>query len=479
MFCYRLHLFYKPNSFWHFDFISSLENPMLTIHLILLASFSCKSPVDEEKPAVEQVALDQPWPDWAFHHWVWEDESTQESLMAMVDGYEENDIPVGAVIIDSPWATGYSTYEWDTAYFPDPQAMIDALHSRDIRVMLWTVPMINTDVVDLYQEASDGGYFLTDGAGGDPLVIEWWKGEGSLIDYFNPEAVEWWHELINPILDMGIDGWKTDGAEYELLFYPGFSSTLERDVDRLEYSRAYYSDFFHYSRERLGDEVIITARPIDNYGADFGGDAVSFAPTEINFAGWVGDQDPDFEGLRMALRNMYWSADYGYLAFGSDIGGYRSDETLPNGREKEPFIRWAQMGAFCPVMENGGSEVHWPWLFDQETTDIYRTFTLLHYQILDYINEQGKEAYASGKSIFQFTSSVNYSYLLGNDLFVAPILEADGNASIRFPEGDWVYLFDDSITFIGDDTADLEFPLAEFPVYLRSGSDLATQLLGQ
>ena len=446
--------------------------------LLLVGLFACSDKAQDT--AVEDTPLDAaPWPDWAFHHWVWEDESTTESLMEMVDGYAANDIPVGAVIIDSPWATGYSTYEWDTSFFPDPQGLIDDLHDRDIRVMLWTVPMINTDVKDLYAEAADAGYFLTTEAGGEPLVFSWWKGDGSLIDYFNPEAVEWWHELMAPVLEMGIDGWKCDGAEYSLLLTPGWSEHAGRTIDRLEYSRAYYDDFFSHTRDVLGDDRINTARPIDNYGADLGGDSVSFASVENNWAGWVGDQDPDFEGLKMALRNMYWSADYGYVSFGSDIGGYRTDDS-ELGREKEPFIRWAQMGAFSPVMENGGAGAHWPWQFDEETVSIYRDFVNIHYSILEYLNEQGAQAIAEERSMLTFLSDDTYQYLLGEDVFVAPILEEDGLVNVTFPsEDDWVYVFDDSQVYAASETVSLTIPLTEFSVFVRKDSEISETLLSR
>ena len=67
----------------------------------------------------------------------------------------------------------------------------------------------------------------------------------------------------------------------------------------------------------------------------------------------------------------------GYANFGSDIGGYRTGNgTL--GRTKELFIRWAQLGAFSPLMENGGNKEHRPWMFDNtnETLNIYRKFVL-------------------------------------------------------------------------------------------------------
>lgn len=61
----------------------------------------------------------------------------------------------------------------------------------------------------------------------------------------------------------------------------------------------------------------------------------------------------------------------GYVNFGSDIGGYRSGSGKL-GRTKELLIRWAQLGAFSPLMENGGNKEHRPWAFDNETLEIYK-----------------------------------------------------------------------------------------------------------
>ena len=50
-------------------------------------------------------------PDWVFDHWVWEDDvNTQQAVMDLVNSYAERGIPVGAVIIDSPWATEYNNF---------------------------------------------------------------------------------------------------------------------------------------------------------------------------------------------------------------------------------------------------------------------------------------------------------------------------------------------------------------------------------
>lgn len=443
--------------------------------LLLAACPAPKDSGDTEAP----VAYEQSWPDWAWRHWVWEDESTQDSLFEMVDGYASNDIDVGAVIIDSPWATGYNTFAWDTALFPDPQGMIDELHRRDIRVFLWIVPAINTDVQPLYDEAAAAGYFMQEDAASGPAVVDWWKGEGSLIDYWNPDAVAWWHEQMDPILDMGIDGWKCDGLDFSAILAP-YSPALGAEVARLEYSHAYYRDFHDYTRERLGDDRILTARPVDTYGAAPDEDMVelaAFAPIDITWSGWVGDQDSDFGGLRMALRNLYYSSIYGYLAFGSDIGGYRHDDS-ELGRDKETFLRWAQLGAFCPVMENGGSGEHWPWRFDQQTVDIYKAFVDLHHSLLPWLNGQGAVAFAEGRSLFEFLDDESYEYLLGEDLFVAPMLEPGTTRVVPFPDGaDWVWLFGEHPVYPGGSEEILEIPLDSFPAFVRQGSDLEATLI--
>ena len=146
----------------------------------------------------------------------------------------------------------------------------------------------------------------------------------------------------------------------------------------------------------------------------------------------MGDQDPDFEGLKAALRNLYWSSDYGYLAAGSDIGGYRTDGSAL-GREKEPFVRWTQAATFTPVMENGGGGEHRPWMFDTETADIYRAQVELHHALLPVLREQGAVAWQEGRPLMTFLSDDSYAWMLGDDLFITPILEPGGAVRVAFP----------------------------------------------
>lgn len=146
------------------------------------------------------------------------------------------------------------------------------------------------------------------------------------------------------------------------------------------------------------------------------------------FSGWVGDQDPTFDGLVQALERYVRSGWDNYVGFGSDIGGYRSGDChCPLGRSVELFIRWYQLGAFSSLMENGGNNEHRPWEFDQPNstniTDNYRLFVETHMQLVPYLLTTGAQAYANNQSILQPLAKPavlvsTYEYKLGPDILV-------------------------------------------------------------
>ena len=126
-------------------------------------------------------------PRWAFRPWIAKDISNADDTRAFVEGFRARDIPVGAVILDSPWATHYNTFVVNDARYPDFPGLLDELHAQDIRVVLWTTQMVNRTGLDFetggdtyegpaphYEEGKRCGFFVDDGA--DYL---WWKGLGA------------------------------------------------------------------------------------------------------------------------------------------------------------------------------------------------------------------------------------------------------------------------------------------------------------
>ncbi|NLP48696.1 MAG: hypothetical protein GX345_07115 [Clostridiales bacterium] len=409
---------------------------------------------DQPDPSLQAPA----WSPWVHEHWVWENEGTQDTILSVVNDYESHGIPVGAIIIDNPWSTDIGTFIPDPDRYPDLAQHIEMYHDRGIRVMLWATCMVN-EGTPTFEEGLEKGYFV---AGGKTL--KWWSGRGAFVDYTNPEAVEWFHRQMDIVLDMGIDGWKVDGADpYIVLLLPAYGKN-SLHITWKQYRDLFYRDFFEYTREKLGNDRVISARPVNDPALRIGLPLV-FTDRDINFAGWVGDNDNDWGGLRHALNDMLASSRFNFVSYGSDIGGFRNPH---KEKYKDVFIRWAQLGAFCPVMENGGNGEHMPWNYDEETTEIYRKFTHLHHELIPYIYSQAAYSFELVKPTMRPTAGT-YQYLLGDDILVAPIFEPGEERTIVFPPGEWIYMFDQSQVYKAG-VKKLTFELDEFPVFIKKGA---------
>lgn len=448
------------------------------------------------------------YPLWAHAHWVWNknDKSNSGNVSQLVDDYAAHEIPVGAVNIDSTWETQFNNFEIDTEKFSNFPGLVSGLHERGIKVLMWITSMVNVEDPDFDYAVANG--FLVRNSSNQVSPIEWWHGYGGLLDYSNPAAVHWWHSRMDRVLKLpdgagGIDGFKCDGtdpyiAEYILQQGGALGYNNEPYVSSRQYSDFYYRDFFYYTREVRGaDDGLIMSRPVDCLADPPSAVCWGYSPHDVMVSGWVGDDKADWNGLRGAARKVLYSAWAGYANFAFDIGGYLAldiDKQLPPREAKELFVRWAQYGAFLPLMENGGGGEHRPWMYDEETTDIYRKFARAHTSLGHYLRTHGSAALELNQSTIRpqeaspiplrdrsrrnFPQPKDFSYLLGPDIFVHPVLHAaEAGAAVEvdvtFPKGpdSWVDFFRPAAgEFKGGEKSLRRVALSDFPVYVRKGA---------
>jgi alpha-glucosidase (family GH31 glycosyl hydrolase) len=356
------------------------------------------------------------------------------------------------VVLDSPWETDYNTFVPNPSRYPEFEQMVRALRTDGVRIVLWVTQMVNEDSFDLepggdtyqtpsaqYQIASNRGYFVNDGE-----TYFWWKGRGAAIDFWDEAAMTWWHEQQDPLLELGINGWKLDFGESYIT-----TATIATDggvFTHQAYSERYYQDFLTYGankREGGTREFVTMVRPWDE-SYQFAGRF--FARKEHAPVAWVGDNRRDFLGLIDALDHIFRSAKAGYVMVGSDVGGYLTadDKNLLDAipYDDEAFMRWTSVGALTPFMQLHGRANLEPWAAPGRTEMIlagYRYWSWLHQELVPFFYSLTKEAYAGGPNLVRPIGDGpadwqnDWRYQLGDAFLVAPQLDASGVRDVRLP----------------------------------------------
>jgi alpha-glucosidase (family GH31 glycosyl hydrolase) len=425
-------------------------------------------------------------PRWAFRPWISKDISTDADTRAFVAGFRDRGIPVGAVVLDSPWETDYNTFVPDPARYPAFDRLVADLHADGIRLVLWTTSLINQSSLDLeeggstypgpspnYQVGADCGFYINEGES-----YLWWKGLGSALDFSDREAVGWWHRQQDALLDLGIDGWKLDFGEDYIDQVP--IATDDGEVSLQTYSEAYYRDFYEYGRARRGANFVTMVRPYDKSYAFPGR---FYARPEHAPVAWVGDNRRDFVGLVDALDHVFRSARAGYAMVGSDVGGYldRDDQDfnvfLPF--DTLVFARWTAASALMPFMQLHGRANIAPWTVPDhvdETVAMYRFWATLHDEMVPFFYSLTAAQHAGGAPVLRPIGDAieswtgDWRWQVGDALLVAPILDASGSRDVALPDGIWYDWWDGARQAGGVAVRIEAMPRDRIPLYAREGA---------
>lgn len=475
----------------------------LVVALALALALACTPPPPKHPPVVRFGFT----PRWAYQPWISKDISTGGDTFDFVGGFEQRDIPVGVVVLDSPWETNYNTFVPNERRYPNFEAMVENLHGRGVRTVLWITQMHNEASFDLevggdvymgpadgFHEAKRRGLFVNDGQ-----VYDWWKGFGGGIDFFNDEALAFWHEKQARVLKV-IDGWKLDfGEEYlrtsaqkETPATQVPVKTKQGQKTLQDYSEAYYRDYLQHGRAVRGEGFLTMVRPYDR---SYGFPGRFFATKEDCPIGWVGDNRRDWVGLEDALDHMFRSARAGYVTIGSDLGGYLDFDDLQvvGGPRIEfsqtNFARWTAMSALSPFMQLHGRGNLTPWTVPEradETVALYRYWSKLHQQLVPYLYSLGEHAYRGRGAVTlrpvgdEASWPKDYRYHLGDALLVAPILDDTGRRDVALPEGARYFSWwDDAAAPLsgGQVLRDLDFTdRARIPVFVKEGGILVAEV---
>lgn len=436
-------------------------------------------------------------PRWAFEPWISKDISDRDDTYAFVDGFRDRGIPVGAVVLDSPWETNYNTFEPNPSRYPDFDGLVRDMHERGVRVVLWTTQFVNESSFDLevggdrypgahplFDEGLACGFYVNDG-----ITEFWWKGRGASVDFFHGGARAWFHRMQDRVLDAGIDGWKLDFGESYIKTLPIRTAAGEKSLQ--EYSEEYYADFYRYGRQKRGDGFVTMVRPWDE---SYDHPGRFFARKEHAPVAWVGDNRRDFVGLIDALDHTFRSVKAGYVVVGSDVGGYldRDDKnvTVEVPYDHDAFARWVGVGAMSPFMQLHGRANLAPWTVPIEPdafVALYRYWATLHHELVPFFYSLAENAYAGGALPVEVLGDEaswpgDYRWVLGKAFLVAPILDASGVRDVKLPEGSrWIDWWDEASTPHEGGTTLTAYdatPLDKMPLFVREGAIVPAEVEG-
>lgn len=441
-------------------------------------------------------------PNWAFGPWVsanrWKSQKDVEEQLDMI---ESSGYPATSLVIEA-WSDEATFYLWNgSAYdlkdggeafsaselrfrepWPNPQAMINRMHRMGVKLILWQIPALKQleegevcpqhDRDDAF--ALERGYVVLNSDGTPYRIPRQWFIGAHVPDFTVPELCDWWMEKRRYLLEMGVDGFKTDGGEFmhdmTTRFHNGQSGVTMRNRYVADYEAAY--------TRAIGAERTLFSR-------------AGYLGAQTTPIHWAGDQVSSFEEMRAVLGAGLSLGLSGVPFWSFDIGGFAGP--LPSA---ELYLRSTAMAAFVPVMQwhseplggqFGGFDTglvndRSPWNIalhaeDDSVERAARFYARLRMNLLPELLRQAQIAVKARLPMMRHLvldypndaqAQVCHDEFMMGDLLIAPVLQegADGR-DVYLPDGQW-YSFFTRESIPGGQTLFVKAGRDEIPVFLRT-----------
>ncbi len=415
-------------------------------------------------------------PLWAlgYHQskWSYYPEKTVTDLAAELRARR---IPCDAIHLDIHHMKEYQALTWDRTRFPDPPGMISRLEEQGFKVVTIIDPGIKVNPDNyVWRSGFERNVFCRrhDGA---LLSGEVWPGICTFPDFTSPVTRSWWAELFRrQIAEYGVRGIWTDMNEPAI--FP--DRTFPPDT-RHNYDGFYCS---HLKAHNVYGQCM--ARATREGMEKFAPERRPFVLSRAGFAGlqrwaatWTGDNDADWENLKMANHMVQRLSASGVSFCGADTGGFLGHPT------PELFCRWMQMAAFHVFFRNhnngefGGQE---PWCFGSVVEELVRRALENRYRLLPYFYTQFYKYSRRGTPIIRSLALMypdnpdtywrSSEFFVGDALYVVPVHHPGESGRFMYlPPGRWYSYWTDEPAPDTSTEAWVSTPLAYIPVFVRGG----------
>ncbi len=402
-----------------------------------------------------------------------------ETCLAKLDAARKAGVPVSGIWAQD-WAGVRHTsfgkrlswnWELDESLYPSLKNTCDKLAARGVHFMTYVNCYFACDK-PIFAELDRLG-FLVKAKDGASYRMDAGEFEAGIPDLTNPDARTWFKKLIQKnLLGTGAAGWMADFGEYlpaDCTLHDGTPAELAHNLWPSLWARVNF--------EALEEAGVLEAATFFMRAGYTG--SQRWCPLM-----WAGDQNVDWskdDGLPSVIPAALSLAMVGHGYHHSDTGGYTT--LFGMKRTKELFLRWAELSAFTVMMrthEGNRPGDNWQFDSDEETLSGFGRMARLRVGLSPYFKALSEECSSRGtpliRPLFFGDESSRYAlraedaFMLGDDLFVAPVLKKGARArKVRFIAGDWIHLWSGK-TYSGGSVARVAALLGQPPAFYRVGS---------
>ena len=395
---------------------------------------------------------------------------TQEEVEKTIKKFEDDQIPVDAIILDLYWfgKTVQGTMgnlDWDKESFPNPEKMIADLNAKGVKTVLITEPFVLT-TSKKWQEAVDKKVLATD-KNGQAYTYDFYFGNTGIIDIFKSEGKDWFWNVYKRLINQGVGGLWGDLGEPEV--FPSEALTAGGTADEV------HNIYGHNWAKLIADgykKEFSNQRPFILMRAGYSGSQ------RYGMIPWSGDVSRSWGGLQSQMEISLQMGMQGLGYMHSDLGGFAGDYF-----DNELYIRWLQYGVFQPIFRPHAQE-------DVASEPVYKDILTkakakkqveLRYQLLPYNYTLAFENSQKGTPLMRpllFEEPENSklltvceTYLWGNDFLVTPITKPGVTSTpVYFPKNNnWFNFYTDEKQLAGT-TSNIAVAEDHIPVYVRGGA---------
>ena len=444
------------------------------------------------------------YPKWVLGFWQSRERyQSSKDIEENMKKFRDLKIPVDNIVQDwNYWKLdSWGSHEFESARYPNPQAMLDSVHALHGRFMISVWPKFY-DTVKNYKELDAKGWMYHQAIKDD--IHDWLGFRGSFYDAYDAGARKmFWRQMDENLYTkykFGIDAWWMDASEPNV-----------RDCTPMWYRKALSGPTdLGTSTEYFNAYSIVNADAIYNGQRSVNPNQRVFLLTRSGFAGeqrystatWSGDIATRWEDMRAQMTAGLNYSMAGLPFWGMDQGGFcvenryvaAQQEFDKTGKEnadlkewRELQARWNQFGCFVPLYRAHGQ---WPlrevWNIAPADHPAYKTivaYDKLRYRLMPYLYSMAGMVHLKDYTmmrglVMDFNGDekvldIKDQWMFGSALMACPVGEYQKySREVYLPKQKGWYDFYTGAYHAGGQTIVADAPFDKIPVFIPEGAIL-------